>query len=142
MTDGSKPIMRLRHGFAGASALVLALTLATPEVWAERDTDSPSRVKSSGSIFEYFKRKREERRTALQRYREPGPRIQNAPGIDADKPEPPLVYQPEKLEALRADSITEPEPADPLAQAVYRELQDQNAAPRVTREEKTAIIDL
>lgn len=134
--------MRLRRGLAGTSALILVLALTAPEAFAERDTHSPSRAQKSGSIFDYFKRKREERRNELRRNREPGPRIQNAPLIEADKPEPPLVYQPEKLEALRADSFTETEPTDPLAQAVYRELQSREAAARVTREEKSAIIEL
>jgi len=135
--------MRLTRGLAGASALVLALSLLAPQAMAERDMDTPSRVvKSSGSIFDYFKRKREARRETLRRNREPGPRIQNAPLIDVDKPEPPLVYQPEKLEALQAESFSEPEPTEPLAQAVYRELQSREAAPRVTRNEKTAILDL
>lgn len=134
--------MRLRRGLAGTSALVLALCLMAPEAFAERDTHSPSRIQKPGSIFDYFKRKREERRNELRRNREPGPRIQNAPLIVADKPEPPLVYQPEKLEALRADSFTETEPTDPLAQAVYRELQSREAAARVTRDEKSAIIEL
>ncbi len=134
--------MRLRRGLAGTSALLLVLALTAPEAFAERDTHSPSRAQKSGSIFDYFKRKREERRNELRRNREPGPRIQNAPLIEADKPEPPLVYQPEKLEALRADSFTETEPTDPLAQAVYRELQSREAAARVTREEKSAIIEL
>lgn len=134
--------MRLRRGLAGTSALVLALCLTAPEAFAERDTDSPSRIKKPGSIFDYFKRKREDRRNELRRNREPGPRIQNAPLIEAYKPEPPLVYQPEKLEALRADSFTETEPTDPLAQAVYRELQSREATARVTRDEKSAIIEL
>lgn len=134
--------MRLTRGLVGTSALVLALSLSAPEAVAERDIDSPSRIKKTGSVFDYFKRKREERRQTVRRYRQPGPRIQNAPAIVADKPEPPLVYQPEKLEALKADTFTEPEPADPLAQAVYRELQNRDAAPRVTLDEKTAIIDL
>ncbi|MBK1867833.1 L,D-transpeptidase family protein [Aestuariivirga sp. YIM B02566] len=134
--------MRLRRGLAGTSALVLAWCFAAPEAFAERDTHSPSRVQKSGSIFDYFKRKREDRRNELRRNREPGPRIQNAPLIEADKPEPPLVYQPEKLEALRADSFTETEPTEPLAQAVYRELQSREATARVTRDEKSAIIEL
>lgn len=134
--------MRLRRGLAGAAVLVLVLSLPAPAAMAERDTDSPSRVKSTASIFDYFKRKREARRETLRRNREPGPRIQNAPIIEVDKPEPPLVYQPEKLEALQAESLGEPEPTAPLAQAVYRELQSGEAAPRVTRNEKTAIIDL
>lgn len=134
--------MRLRRGLAGTSALVLALCLTAPVAFAERDTHSPSRISKSGSIFDYFNRKREERRKEVRRYREPGPRIQNAPSIEVDKPEPPLVYQPEKLEALRAESFAEAEPGEPLAQAVYRELQSREAAPRVTRDEKTAIIEL
>lgn len=134
--------MRLTQGLAGTSALVLALLLMTPPAAAERDIDSPSRIKKSGSIFEYFQRKREERRRILRRNREPGPRIQNAPAIEKYEPEAPLVYRPEKLQTLKADTFAEAEPAETLSAAIYRELLNKDAALRVTPDDKTAIIDL
>jgi L,D-transpeptidase YcbB len=135
--------MRLTQGLAGTSALVLALLLMTPEASAERDMDYSSRnVRTSGSIFEYFERKRFERRDMLRRNRLPGPRIQNAPSIEQDVPEPPLVYRPEKLETLKVETFAEAEPTEALPAAIYRELLNKETALRVTSGEKSAIIEL
>lgn len=135
--------MRLTQGLAGTSALVLALLLMAPEASAERDMDYSTRAaKKSGSIFEYFQRKRIERRATLRRNRLPGPRIQNAPAIEQDAPEPPLVYRPEKLETLKVDTFAEIEPTEALPAAIYRELLSKEAAVRVTSSEKSAIIEL
>ena len=134
--------MRLRQGLAGTSALVLALLLATPPASAERDVDSPGRINKPGSIFEYFQRKRFERRDTLRRNREPGPRIQNAPAIEQDEPEPPLVYRPETLESLKVDNFAEIEPTEPLPAAIYREFLGQEPALRITPQEKAAIVEL
>ncbi len=134
--------MRLRQGLAGTSALLLAMLLMAPQASAERDNDSPTRIKKSGSIFEYFERKRMERRDMLRRNREPGPRIENAPAIVQEVPEAPLVYRPEKLEALRVDNFAEIEPTDALPAAIYREFLGQDAALRVTPNEKAAIVEL
>lgn len=135
--------MRLTQGLAGASALVLALLLMAPEASAERDMDYSTRNASkSGSIFEYFQRKRIERRDTVRRNRLPGPRIQNAPAIEKDIPEPPLVYRPEKLETLTVDTFAEAEPTEALPGAIYRELLSKEAALRVTPGEKSAILDL
>ncbi|WP_119392013.1 L,D-transpeptidase family protein [Taklimakanibacter lacteus] len=139
--------MRLTQGLAGTSALVLALFLLAPQASAERDIDSPSRIKKTGSIFEYFARKRyerrmKERRRTVRRNREPGPPIQNAPAIERYKPEAPLVYRPEKLQALKVDSLAESEPLEPLPAAIYRELLSKDAAIRVTPAEEALIVDL
>ncbi len=134
--------MRLTQGLAGTSALVMALMLMVPQAAAERDLDSPSRVEHSGSIFEYFARKRAERRDTVWRNREPGPLIQNAPAIEKDAPEAPLVYQPEKLQLLQVDSLAEAEPSEALPAAIYRELLNKDAAIRVTPAEEKVIVDL
>ena len=135
--------MRLTQGLAGTSALVLALLLMAPEASAERDMDYSTRnIPKTNSIFEYFQRKRMERRDMLRANMLPGPRIQNAPAIEKDVPEPPLVYRPEKLETLTVDTFTETEPTEALPAAIYRELLSKEAALRVTSDEKSAILDL
>lgn len=137
--------MRLMRGLASTSALVLALAFVSTEALADNNWFAPRHdpsAKRSGSIFEYFRRKREERSEEVRRYRQPGPRIQNAPAIEKDVPETPLVYRPDKLQALKVESFTEAEPQDALAGAVYRELLNKDAALRVTPEEKTAILDI
>jgi murein L,D-transpeptidase YcbB/YkuD len=141
--------MRLTRGLTGVSALVLALWLLTPAAQADWLSSSkeyrPGR--QSGSIFEYFRRKRMERRQMersreVGRYRQPGPRIQNAPAIERDAPEQPLVYRPEKLQALKVDSFAEALPQEAQPAAIYQELLNKDAALRVTPEEKTAILDV
>jgi L,D-transpeptidase YcbB len=139
--------MRLTQGLAGSSALVLALLLMAPEASAERDFDSPSRINKPGSIFEYFARKRyerrmEERRRTVRRNRQPGPPIQNAPAIEKYALEAPLVYQPQKLQALKVDALAETAPVEPLPAAIYQELLNKDAAIRVTPAEEAVIVDL
>ena len=135
--------MQLTQGLAGTSALILALLLMAPQASAERDMDYSTRITpKSGSIFEYFQRKRIERREWLEHNRLPGPLIQNAPAIEKDVPEPPLVYRPEKLESLNVESFAEVEPTEVLPAAIYREMLSKEAALRVTSEEKSAIVDL
>ena len=142
--------MRLTQGLAGTSALVLALLLLAPLAQAEMDWFAPRHdpaAKRPGSIFEYFKRKRYERwqwerSREVSRYRLPGPRIQNAPALEKDVPEAPLVYRPDKLQALKVESLAEVEPTDALPAAIYRELLNKDAALRVTPDDKTAILDV
>ena len=140
--------MRLMRVLTGASALVLALWLIAPAAKADFvSSSSENRAgRQSGSIFEYFRRKRmerrqEERNREVNRYRQPGPRIQNAP-IGGEAPEQPLVYRPEKLQALTTDSFAEVQPSDPLPAAIYQELLSKEAALRVTPEEKAAILEV
>lgn len=57
-----------------------------------------------------------------------------------ERPEPPLVYEPEKLETLRADDLTEAMPPEPPAAAVYQELQETRVL-RVAPAEKQALVD-
>jgi L,D-transpeptidase YcbB len=142
--------MRLTRGLTGAAVLVLACWLATPATKAGWFDSSPSTERpgrQSGSIFEYFRRKRMEQRQwersrEVDQYRQPGPPIQNAPAIEKDAPEQPLVYRPEKLQALRADSFAEAEPTEALPAAIYKELLSKEAAVSVTSDDKTAILDV
>jgi len=70
-------------------------------------------------------------------------RRKRLPGIETatieEKPEPPLVYQPERLEMLRATNLTEVEPAGELPAAIYRELNSKKSAIRVTADERQAL---
>jgi murein L,D-transpeptidase YcbB/YkuD len=137
--------MRLMRGITATSAFVLILFLLCPAAQAETDWFNPRHdpsAKRSGSIFEYFRRKREERSREVRRYLLPGPPIQNAPGMDKDVPEAPLVYRPDKLQALRTESFEEAEPQGALPAAIYRELLSKDVAIRVTPEERTAILDV
>ncbi|MGE0006778.1 MAG: murein L,D-transpeptidase [Parvibaculaceae bacterium] len=141
--------MRLTRRIAGTSALVLVLFLLIPLAhadvkvnWNTSPSEPTAKRSGTGSIFEYFKRKREERKEEVQRYRQPGPRIQAAPALEKDVPEAPLVYRPDKLETLKAESFAEAEPAEALPAAIYRELLNKEATLRVTPDERTAILDV
>src|SRR4029078_10976173 len=57
-----------------------------------------------------------------------------------ERPEPPLVYQPEKLETLRAD-LAEAAPAELLSAAIYGELTGKSSTIRVTAGERKALVD-
>ena len=137
--------MRLSRGITATSALVLTLFLMCPPAQAEDDWFFPRHnpsAKPSGSIFDYFRRKREERSREVRRFLLPGPPIQNAPAIEKDLPEAPLVYRPDKLQALSAESFEEVQPQEALPAAIYRELLSKDVAIRVTPEERTAILDV
>jgi L,D-transpeptidase YcbB len=136
--------MPLTRGLTATSALVLTLFLMCPPAQAETNWlwRHDSGVKRPGSIFEYFRRKREERSREVRRYLLPGPPIQNAPAIEKDVPEAPLVYRPDKLQALKTESFEEAEPQEPLPAAIYRELLSKEAAIRVTPDERTAVLDI
>jgi murein L,D-transpeptidase YcbB/YkuD len=141
--------MRLTRVLTSASALVLALWLFAPAAKADwTSSNSEARAgRQSGSIFEYFRRKRmersqEERSREVGRYRQPGPLIQNAPAIEKEVPEQPLVYRPEKLQALSTDSFAEAQPTEALPASIYQELLSKEATLRVTPDEKTAILDV
>jgi murein L,D-transpeptidase YcbB/YkuD len=137
--------MRLTRGFTATSAILVILFLMCPPAQAENNWFSPRHdpsAKPAGSIFEYFRRKREERSREVRRFLLPGPPIQNAPGIEKDVPEAPLVYRPDKLQALKTESFEEAEPQEALPAAIYRELLSKDVAIRVTPEEVTAILDV
>jgi murein L,D-transpeptidase YcbB/YkuD len=59
----------------------------------------------------------------------------------AEKPEPPLVYEPEKLEALKATNLSEMAPEGVLPGAIYGELTGKKSAIRVTAGERKALVD-
>ena len=72
--------MMLTRGITPTSALVLTLFLTCQPAQAD-DWFSPRHdpsAKPAGSIFDYFKRKREERSREVRRFLLPGPPIQNA----------------------------------------------------------------
>lgn len=60
--------------------------------------------------------------------------------IIEEKPEPPLVYQPEKLEMLRATDLPEVKPTGELPAAIYGQFASKKSAIRVTTDERRALV--
>jgi murein L,D-transpeptidase YcbB/YkuD len=58
-----------------------------------------------------------------------------------ERPEAPLVYEPERLEMLRAVDLSEPVPDQPLAAAIYGELKSKKSPIRVAASERKALVD-
>ncbi len=67
------------------------------------------------------------------------PNLDPVPEI-VERAEQPLVYQPERLEILRAD-LPEAAPAELLSAAIYGELNGKNSTIRVTAGERKALVD-
>jgi murein L,D-transpeptidase YcbB/YkuD len=84
-------------------------------------------------VFRPFWWNSSKRKRNWDRNLDPVPEIQ-------ERAEPPLVYQPEKLEGLRGD-LPEAAPAGLLPAAIYGELGGKNSTIRVTAGEKKALID-
>ena len=153
--------------FLGAATIVAGLSLVTTSDAAERNRDDPSwwfrtatpslsdsagreRAKKRSYLSDYMNAGRKADaweqpfprpvRTKAKRKRQAAP-VQAAWAPVVDKPEPPLVYQPEKLVGLNALDLTETAPADPLAAAIYGRLKTRASAIRVTPEERQAIVD-
>ncbi|WP_162914068.1 L,D-transpeptidase family protein [Taklimakanibacter lacteus] len=57
-----------------------------------------------------------------------------------EKPEPPLVYLPEKLEILKAANLTEAQPSGDLPASIHTEIKSKKSAIRVTADEGKALI--
>jgi L,D-transpeptidase YcbB len=96
------------------------------------DYDDYSRKRRYETLDEYFNR--------LDRRKYKRKRLSNKVQIIEEKPEPPLVYQPERLEILKAASLTEPEPPGELAASIYAELKSKKSAIRVTAAEGKALV--
>lgn len=140
-----------------AGLVLLAMVLGTSPGSADRKRDSSRMEDSEPSFFDFFRRKKrsdyEDSSRSRRRYetldeyfsrmdrrkakRKRGARIQTA--VIEEKPEPPLVYQPEKLEILRAANLTEAAPAGELPAAIYGELKSRKSAIRVTAQEREAL---
>jgi murein L,D-transpeptidase YcbB/YkuD len=150
--------MGTARSFLVMAGLVLAMVLGSSPGSAERKRDYSRVEDPEPSFFDFFKRRKkrsdyEDSSRSRRRYetldayfsrmdrrkarRKRGARIQTA--IIEEKPEPQLVYQPEKLEILRAANVTEAEPAGELPAAIYGELRSRKSAIRVTAEERQAI---
>jgi murein L,D-transpeptidase YcbB/YkuD len=65
----------------------------------------------------------------------------SAPVQIVERPEPPLVYEPERLEMLKAVDLTETAPEAPVAAAIYGELKSRKSPIRVSAAERKAIVD-
>jgi murein L,D-transpeptidase YcbB/YkuD len=141
-----------------AAALTAGFCFATPSDAAQRNRDTPG-VRTCGFFCKAFGRDRTKKRPdhsyrkrkysydddyffsrpvkrkKVKRQRQAGP-VQ----IVEERAEPPLVYEPEKLEILKAAALPEAAPAETLAAAIYAELKNRKSAIRVTAGEKEAII--
>lgn len=114
---------------------------------------------SGGSLFDIFRRDRP-RRSSLDDYRrryglDDDIYIYGRPSkkrlkrkrntgpvrVVEEQPEPPLVYEPEKLEILKATDLSEAAPAGALAAAIYGELKGRKSAIRVSAGERRALVD-
>ncbi|MGE0238975.1 MAG: murein L,D-transpeptidase [Parvibaculaceae bacterium] len=145
-----------------AAAIAAGLFAASADA-AERRRQPPE-WRASNSLFDFFNRDRKSRRSdqgdywnrkrkysyddddyfftrpvrtkKVKRKRRTGP-VQ----IVEERPEPPLVYEPEKLEILKATDLRETDSAGPLASAILDELKSRKSPIRVTAAEKQAIVD-
>ncbi len=147
------------RSFWVVTGLVFGLSLVSTPGFAERDRDFENwRAQNSPkdpSYFDSFNRRKKrsyfdddswgsERGynwfddffgRSYRRNRTGGP----LPAVTEEKPEPPLVYQPEKLQILRLANPADVEPPGMLAGAIYQELKSGNSAIRVTGEENQAL---
>jgi L,D-transpeptidase YcbB len=139
-----------------AVAIAAGLCLAIPAGAAERNPEwrsnsffglfSRDRVKKKRSnSSDFWSRKRRysvdddyffTRPSRWKKYRRKRGPVQ----IVEERPEAPLVYQPEKLEILRAADLTEATPEAPLAAAIYGEFKNRKSATRVTASERKALV--
>jgi murein L,D-transpeptidase YcbB/YkuD len=144
--------------FVIAAAIAASFLLVGPSDAAQRDRDAPGvrtcdffcrlfggdrsrkrpdnsyRKRGSGYDEGYFFT-RPVKRKDVQRQRDldPTPEVQ-------ERAEPPLVYQPEKLETLRA-ALPEVAPDGVLPAAIYGELNGKNSTIRATAGERKALVD-
>ncbi|MGE3873462.1 MAG: murein L,D-transpeptidase [Parvibaculaceae bacterium] len=155
--------MRVSIGRILIAAVVAGLFLAAPVEAAERSRQ-PTEVRKSNSFFDFlFGRDRARKRSDLGDYSSRSRRYNrnddegfNRPvrtkkakrksrsgpvQVAEERPETPLVYEPEPLEALRAADLPEAAPAGPLSAAIYGELKGKKSAIRVTASERRAIVD-
>ena len=127
------------------------------EQFLKKRRKNPSVSRNSGSIFDFFRRpERREinvvftkpRNTRVvsskprkKRFNNPSPELAQPNRLTEPLPSyGNLVYQPPKLEALRAQKLEGTPPVEPLALAVYTELADKNQGIRVTPAERKAAI--
>ena len=107
--------MGTARSFLVMAGMLFGLCLGSAPSSAERDSNNYWRPESSSEdLFDYTRSRRRydwldydyfnriDRRKAGRN---------GVPAIIEEKPEPPLVYQPEKLEMLRAANLTDVEPA-------------------------------
>lgn len=145
--------------FLMAAGMIAGLCFANASDAAQRNRDSPGW--RTNSLFDFFNRDRPKKRSDTDYWKRkrrysfdndyfPRPakkkkvkrkRYARPVQIIEERPEPPLVYQPEKLETLRAAGLTATVSAGPLAAAIHGELKGKRSVVRVTSDEKQALVD-
>lgn len=91
-----------------------------------------SRKRSYETVDEYFNR--------IDRKKARRKRLAGPVRTIEEKPEPPLVYLPEKLEILKAANLTEAQPSGDLPASIHAEIKSRKSAIRVTADEGKALI--
>jgi murein L,D-transpeptidase YcbB/YkuD len=136
--------MGTARSFLVMAGMLLGLCLGSAPSSAERDPNNYRRPESSSNdLFDYMRSRRRYDWFDYDYFNRIDRRRARRNGVTAiieEKPEPPLVYQPEKLEMLRAANLTEVEPTGELPAAIYGELKSKKSAIRVTAEERKALV--
>lgn len=140
-----------------AAALAAGLCIVATSQAGSRKNDSEYRT--DDSFFSFFNRDRARKRSDRENnywgwkrtysydddYWSRRKRVKRqrtgAPAQVVERPEPPLVYEPERLEMLRAGDLPEAAPEAPLAAAIYGELKSKKSPLRVTAAERKALVD-
>lgn len=141
-----------------AAALAAGLCLVATSHAGSRKNDSG--YQTEDSFFSFFNRDRARKRSDREnnywgwkrtygydddywsrRTKRAKRQRRGAPAQIVERPEPPLVYEPERLEMLRAGDLSEAAPEAPLAAAIYGELKSKKSPIRVTPAERKALVD-
>jgi murein L,D-transpeptidase YcbB/YkuD len=146
--------MGTARSFLAMMGIALGLCLGSSPGSAERNRDHTSfslfdifdRPKKRSDADDYWNRKRRYEtldeyfnRNERRKYRYKRKRAPVQAAVIEEKPEPPLVYQPEKLEILRIANLSDAQPEGTLAAAIYDEIKSKKSAIGVTAGERQAL---
>jgi murein L,D-transpeptidase YcbB/YkuD len=141
-----------------AAALAVGLCVVAFAHAADRKRDT-SAYQTDDSFFSFFNRDRARKPSDRENYwgwkrtysydddywsrrQKRAKRQRRAGSVKVvERPEPPLVYVPERFEMLRAVDLPEAAPEAPLAAAIYGELKSKKSPIRVTPAERKALVD-
>ena len=115
------------------ASIISGLSFGSTPSSAERNRDHRfsifdifDRPKESSYYDDYSRRRRyetlDEYFSRMDRRKFKRKRLSNSAQIIEEKPEPPLVYQPERLEILKAANLTEARPEGELAASIAHEV--------------------
>jgi L,D-transpeptidase YcbB len=141
------------------AALTAGLCFVSSAQAADRKRDA-SAYRTESSFFDFFKRDRAKKRPErnsnwswrrsysleddefwTRRAKRTKRQRRSAPTQVVERPEAPLVYEPERLEILRAGDLPEAAPDAALAAAIYGELKGKKSPIRVSANERKALVD-